>query len=322
MNQNKKKDNCELVVKSNNLIEAKYNLTLNEQKILMHSVSKIDRNKEKFNLVQTEVRDFARLIGTTTDRYVEFRELVKSLRSKELIFINEEGKEIITGWLSSISYEGDGVIELEFSEKLAPELLKLREKFTKYQLQNILYMKNKHSIRIYELLKQYEKIGKRKFEYFELRNLLGLKNEYKRKHDFEKKVIEPAKKEINAQTDITIDYTKIRKGRSIIGYNFTIERTVLEDEEYIDYLNEYYDIDDLKKRMGIEDENFNSKQVMDIFEAATEKVNENEIDVFEYIRINYNHIKDKARNTYAYLLKAIKNDYACAADQIKFDMEI
>lgn len=64
-------------------------------------------------------------------------------------------------------------------------------------------------------------------------------------------------------------------------------------------------------------ENFNSKQVIDIYEKAVEKTGDEDIDIFEYIRLNYLHIKNKARNKYGYLLKAIENDYAAAIGQIK-----
>ena len=40
-----------LVVKHNDLIEAKYDLNLNELKIILYAVSKLDREKEKFNLL-------------------------------------------------------------------------------------------------------------------------------------------------------------------------------------------------------------------------------------------------------------------------------
>ena len=51
-----------------------------------------------------------------------------------------------------------------------------------YQLENILSLSSFYAIRIYELLKQYEKIGKRGINIKELRGYLGIKEgEYKRK---------------------------------------------------------------------------------------------------------------------------------------------
>jgi len=56
---------------------------------------------------------------------------------------------------------------------------------------------------------------------------------------------------------------------------------------------------------------------MNVYEKAVEKAGYEEIDLFEYIRLNYFHIKDKARNKCTYLLKALENDYASAVVQIK-----
>ncbi len=105
-----------LVVKSNDLIEARYKLNLNEQKIILYAVTMLDRTKDKFNIISLNVKEFTELIGTTTERYTEIREVVRELRKKEII-INTNENELITGWLSSIDYiKASGMIELEFSE--------------------------------------------------------------------------------------------------------------------------------------------------------------------------------------------------------------
>lgn len=167
-----------LIVKHNELIQARYDLTLNEQKIILYAVSQLDRDKEKFNILSINIREFFELLGTTQERYTEIREIVRELRKKEII-INTDERELIIGWLSSIDYlKDEGIIELEFSEKLIPYLLQLKKRFTRYELKNILYLKNKHSIRIYELLKQYEKIGKREFELEEFKKLLMIEGQY------------------------------------------------------------------------------------------------------------------------------------------------
>lgn len=312
-----------LVVKHNNLIEARYNLSLNEQKIILYATSKLDRNKEKFNLLTLNIREFFSLLGTTQERYTEIREVVKELRKKEII-IRKDGNELIVGWLSSIEYLGDqGEIELEFSEKLMPYLLQLKESFTRYELKNILYLKNKHSIRLYELMKQYEKIGKREFELKELRKTFNIRDdEYLRFDNFDRVVLRSSKEEINKYTDLNIDYEKIKTGRRITSILFKIEAKDQDKEVFIDYLNETYNIKDMKIKMGLGKENFNTEQIMSIYEKAVEKVGNEDVNLFEYVRLNYLNIKDKARNKFSYLLKALENDYASAISQISLEYYI
>ena len=311
-----------LVVKANKLIEARYSLNLNEQKVILYAVSKLDREKEKFNILELETREFVKLLGTTSFRYVEIKELVVGLMKKQ-VSIETVESDLVANWVSSIKYiKNTGRIELEFSENLMPYLLQLKESFTRYELKNILYLKNKYSIRIYELLKQYETIGKRKFDLEEFKKLLVLEDQYERFYDLNRFVLEKAKYEINDNTDLIIDYEKITKGRKIVGLLFKIESKDQDKEIYIDYLNEFYNIKEMKLKMGLQQENFSTDQIMSVYEKAVEKAGNEDIDLFEYVRLNYNHIKANARNKFAYLLKALENDYASAIGQISLNYYI
>lgn len=304
-----------LVVKANQLVEARYNLNLNEQKVILYAASKIDREQDHFNYIELDINEFTELLDTKGKRYEEIRDIVRELRRKEVI-INTDDKEYIAGWVSSITfYKNTGKIKLRFDDDLIPYLLQLQKRFTRYQLKNILYLKSKYSIRIYELLKQYESIGKREFELQELKKILFIENQYNRIYDLKRFVIEPAVEEINDYTDINISYDDIKKGRKIVGFAFDIEPK--DQDQYIEYLNQFYNIKDMQKKMGLSNENFNSKQVMNIYEKAIEKV-QDQFNPMEYVRLNYLYVKGKgsARNIYSYLIKAIENDYAAAGGQL------
>lgn len=306
-----------LVVKANQLVEARYDLNLNEQKVILYAASKLDREQNHFNYIELDINEFTELLDTKGKRYDEIRAITRELRKKEVI-INTDDKEYIVGWVSSITfYKNTGKIKLRFDDDLIPYLLQLKKKFTRYQLKNILYLKSKYSIRIYELLKQYENIGKREFELQELKKILFIENQYNRVYDLERFVLVPAKEEINKHTDILIDYEKIKTGRKITSILFKIEPKDQDQRVYIEYLNQYYNIKDMKAKMGLSNENFNTKQVMEIYEKAVEKV-QDEFDIFEYIRLNYIYVKGKgsARNIYSYLLKALDGDYAAAIGQL------
>ena len=311
-----------LIVKSNDLIQARYELNLNEQKIILYAVSKLDRDIENFNILNLDIRDFFKLLGTTKERYTEIREVVRDLRKKEVIINTDEG-EIITGWLSSIYYKKNkGIIELEFSKNLVPYLLQLKEKFTRYELKNILYLNNKHSIRIYELLKQYENIGNRTFTVDEIKEILMLKGQYERFSNFESRVLKPTMEEINDYTDLKVSYEKVKKGRAIYSIRYKIELKEIDD--YKTYLEDTYNIKDIKTGAGLQDENFNSKQIMNLYEVACNKMGgdyETEIDILSYININYKAMleKDNILNRYAYLRDMLEHDRAKAMVYIRIN---
>lgn len=307
-----------LVVKHNDLIEAKYKLSLVEQKIILYTVSQLNRDEDNFKLIKVKISDIAELIGDEVHRYTEFRKIANDLMDKKVTLSNRPNLDM--RWLASSEYIGEGIIELEFSEKLIPYLLQLKQRFTRYEIKNILSMKSSYSVRIYELMKQYENIGKREFELIELKTCLGLKSdEYSRIYDFERFVLKVAKEEINRDTDLIIDYEKKKKGRKIIGFIFSINPKDIEKQVYVEFLNEFYDIKEMQSKMGLSEEKLSPKQVMNIYEKAIERIGNEDINPFEYIRLNYLNIKEKARNKYSYLLKALENDYAVAIAQISID---
>ena len=79
---------------------------------------------------------------------------------------------------------------------------------------------------MYEILKQYEKIGERKMTLLELRDRLGLeKFEPPRWNNFKTRVIDSCQAALEEHTDIKFTYELIKSGRgnSIIGIRFFIE---------------------------------------------------------------------------------------------------
>ena len=104
-------------------------------------------------------------------------------------------------------------------------MLQLRERFTQVRLGDIMGLKSVHAMRIYELTKQYQLIGERTIKIAELRECCGVSGEqYKRFNDFKKDVLERSKKEINAKTDLLVDYEEIKTSRKITDIKFIIKK--------------------------------------------------------------------------------------------------
>ena len=140
-----------IVKKSNYFImNCSYDLSLEEQKLILTLSSMVQPTDEEFKPYKFKISDFIKLLGVETQtKYTEIPKITKELMKK--VFEIEENDELIQiAWLSSAKYKkGSGMVELEFSPKLKPYMLQLKEKFTQYQLANILSMKSKYSPRIY-----------------------------------------------------------------------------------------------------------------------------------------------------------------------------
>jgi plasmid replication initiation protein len=119
------------------------------------------------------------------------------------------------------------------SRSLRDYLIGLTKNFTQYELYNILALKSKYSIRLFELFKSYSYQKRKEFPIDTLKELLYASN-YVKFGDFRRRVLEPAIEEINEYTELTISYETIHKGKKVIAVKFIINRKEALDG-YISY---------------------------------------------------------------------------------------
>ena len=110
-----------------------------------------------------------------------------------------------------------------------PYLLQLKNNFTQYELQNVLLMKSKYSVRLYEILKSQSYKNKVRIPLVALKQLLNTA-EYKVYQNFKVRVIQPAINEINALTDLNIEVIPIKENKTIIALDFIIEEKTLVEK--------------------------------------------------------------------------------------------
>jgi len=210
-----------LVTKSNVLIEANYKLGATEQKIILSLASNIQPSDSDFKTYTLSVKDFHKFLGLKgSPKYSELRAITKQLMQK-VFEVKIENKVIQVSWLSYVAYnEDEGRIEIRFDPFLKPYLLQLKREFTSYKLENIVKLKSSYAIRIYELLKQYEKIKERTFQVKELRELLGTNDIYPAYANFKQRVLNPALKELDKKTDISFSFEEIKHGKKVDRLNY------------------------------------------------------------------------------------------------------
>lgn len=222
-----------LIVKSNSLTEAYIlNMSKNEYKLILFLMSKIRKDDESFRKISLSVSEYNELLdikGTKTYNYMKNLEnslLHKSIRFKTL---DESGNidDVAVNWFSFVKYR-DSRIEICFNYDLSPHLLKIDTCFTKFLLKNISNLSSFYSIRIYELLKQYEKIGKRDFQLNELMQMLGAS--YEKYSHFKTKVLEVAQKDLKAHTDISFEYMELKQVRKVVAIKFFIFQNDAKEE--------------------------------------------------------------------------------------------
>lgn len=295
-----------LVVKHNDLIQASYTLTLQEARIIILLASMITRDDTEFKLYKIAVKDFAEFIGLQRNKniYRELLDITSRLRKRSLV-IKKDNSILELGWLSSAEYYlNEGYVELEFSDKLRPYLLQLKERFTKIQLDNILKLKGFYSIRLYELLKQWEKLRSKSVEVSELRYYLGLKEgSYKRYSHLKNGILLRIQEEINEKTDIYFSFTEIKKGRKVVIIRFEISRKSNIESPPLSPVVEKIPNPNIYQILI----DFYCISPNDAFRICKEYQSSQIEANLEYVKHKYND--GKINDIGAYTIKAIKEDY-------------
>jgi len=211
-------------VMENALIEARYSLTVEEQRLVLTTIAMLDNVETApsgFPMLKIPKKLIIEATGLHEKDYKVIRNSLEKLMSRVITIETDKGFELYQ-WFAKAKYnKGDEFIEVQFHPDLKPYLLELKKRFTKIPLKQVLQLRSKYAIRLYELLKRYEDTGFRTDYLPELRKKLGVEdNEYTRFFDFEKRVLKPAIEEINEKTDLQVSYIKKKTGRRITHIEF------------------------------------------------------------------------------------------------------
>lgn len=220
-----------LVVKDNSLINASYTLSLVEQRLILLAIieaRETGKGIDTETFLEIHAQHYAdRFHVDVKNTYAMLSETVMTLFNRQVTYMtvdkqrNKPEKRVIR-WVSGISYvEGAGIVKLRFAPEIVPLITRLEKNFTWYELMQVANL-NLYATRLYELLVCWRSTGKTPIiEINDFRSKLGLLDqEYKLMHNFKSRVLEPAIKQINENTDITVKVEQHKTGRSITGFSF------------------------------------------------------------------------------------------------------
>jgi plasmid replication initiation protein len=226
------------VIKANALIEGRKSFSLLEMKLLLSVISQIKREDKDFERYRVHIQDFKNLLNKQGLTYNKIRNTAKTLKSKNIELETETGHHQTSYFTDIFTYKQQGYMDCYISPFLKPYLLQLKREFTVYDIRNIINCKSVHSIRIYQLLKQYETIGQRNIKLKDLKTILGLdSDQYPRWANFRTRILETARKELKKYSDIYFEYETKRQGHMIHKVIFTIkkqrQRRLFDNEDFI-----------------------------------------------------------------------------------------
>lgn len=235
------------VVRSNKFLEARYESTLQQQRIMLWLISEIRQEDREFQTYRISIKELAEFVGVGSSKNI-YQEMAAATRGMvgRVVEIGslQDDEYLQVGLISSAKYRiGEGFIDLAISPELKPYLIELKQNFTQAYLRDLMQMKSSYSIRLYDLLHQYRKIGKRRIEVLELKRMLGIEKKYKEYKNFKARVVKPAVDEINARTDLHATYKELKQGRSVAELEFVIQVKEGFRQAEKDRAGEFIDLD-------------------------------------------------------------------------------
>lgn len=313
----------DLVVKSNTLIEACYKLSLQESRLILNLAAQISPEDSDFKKYTMSIKEIAKVTGiSVSSLYTTIKSVTEGLL-KKIIYLPKEGDGFHQlAWLCEADYEPkSGNVTLCFSPSLKPFLLNLRERFTSYSLSIAIKFKSLFSFRIYELLKQYENIGKREIKVSDLRKILGLDdNIYPLYGNFKQKILSVTQKELKEKSDIAFDFDEIKEGqgRTVKAIIFIIRKQKLPSAIEKNPKIKQEDVEDVFINELIE---LLPKEYQKLASYKKMLIKYFDKNGKDYVVRNILYANDKSNKTNyrAYLSKSLENDYGLAYQE---DQEI
>ena len=250
--QKKKNTGIKLIKKANKLVESRYKFDIWETRIFLSVLAQINRDDEDFKVYRIHYKDVIKSFNLKSSQSYGFLRDAARMIMRKVFNVTDyaEGHERETEYhiIRTVNYASEGqkmdaskeFIDITIDPEMKPLLLQLGhnykegvltkgEGFTAYDMRNIEKLGAYH-VRIYELLKQYQKIKWRQLEVEELKRMFELTTEYPLFANFFQKVIKPSHDKINKHTDLTITkLEKVKTGRRVTALRFEFRNKTAEE---------------------------------------------------------------------------------------------
>lgn len=338
-----------LIEKRNVLNEIRANsMSLQELRFFSIYLAKINSRDMSTRVVTFPLADFQKIMELGKLNIGQLKETFIDLLCKVISVPNEmngfDSFQLFKKVRFYQTVDGDWFVEIDAHDDALPLMFEFKERYFTYELWNALKLKSSNQLRMYEILKQYERVGERIVTVAELKELLGIdKKDYARYNNFRLEVLDVCQRALVENTDITFTYEptgKRGRGGKVISLKFTIQK----NENHVDRLSleEFIDRQDVMPVITVDEANADEDEddyfLREIYpfmaEACNNEFNQFEIQVlynlvikvvpyrsdknnmtamYDYLKLKYDELKWRAsqteiKNRMGYLKSLIKAD--------------
>ena len=215
------------------------NLTLQELRFFSIYLSKINPYDKSTRTVIFKLSDFQKIMDFKRLNIVQLKAATDSLLTKLVHIPLESGGyesfQLFKKCRIDKDSSGEWYVSIDAHDNALPLMFDFKDKYFKYALWNALRLKSANQIRMYEILKQYETIGKREIKVSDLREMLGIApNEYPRWNNFKTRILDSCQQALKETTDICFTYERGKTGTG--GKWLTIIFYITKNTGYVDQL--------------------------------------------------------------------------------------
>lgn len=217
------------------ITDKKDRFTLQELRFFSIYLSKINPYDQNTRIVKFKLSDFQKIMGFKTLNATQLRTATDSLMRKLVHTpLDSGGYETIHLFKKFVvdkDSSGEWCVIANADDEALPLMFDFKDRYFKYELWNVLQLTSTYQYRMYEILKQYETIGKREIEVPKLKELLGIySGKYERWERFKTQILNGCQQALKATTDICFDYERGKTGAG--GKWLTIIFTIRKNKDY------------------------------------------------------------------------------------------
>ena len=228
------------VVTSNNFIRAAglENISLKARKLLYLAMAQSRKTDEEFYEFTISIKTFSELMDIHPSNVYDTADEITDELMHGFINCSKNKKEFEKFHLFRIcTYQEGKGITFRISEEITPILLNLQRDFSQPLLNEFMRMRSNYSIQIWHFfqmkMKRKDGPGISSPIVFtasveELRAVTGTQNKLHQIGQFKERVLEQAIREIYENCAVRVSYTQIKKGRTVVAFEFTVKSLIDE----------------------------------------------------------------------------------------------
>ncbi|MGL5980908.1 MAG: replication initiation protein [Phocaeicola sp.] len=159
------------------------------------------------------------LSGEDDKNYLAVKKAMTSLAKKGFEYEDSEVWQYINIISNPEIKKRSSFLTVTVHPRIWNVILDFSKGFRKYELATAMQFKSTYSMRFYELLSGQKTKLTYSLEY--LKEMFMVADKYTKTNDFIRKVIEPAKKELDEKSPYSFDFSANKEGRKIVSISFT-----------------------------------------------------------------------------------------------------